>query len=116
MNKQETAALLAWAQGIDSRPLTEFSARAWHQLIGQISFDEALAVVQQHYREEHRWIMPSDVLDRCGRPRKVQGLDATAELLAEQKQAWCELHGVTVEEFDEHEGDEEWLSAVMLRG
>ena len=112
----EVAQLLLWAQGVDGRVLNEATARSWHQLVGHLDLGEALEAVQQHYREEHRWVMPADVLDRCGRPRKVQGLDATAELLAEQKQAWCELHGVTVEEFDEHEGDEEWLSAVMLRG
>lgn len=116
MNKQETAALLAWAQGIDSRPLTEFSARAWHQLVGHVPFDEGLAAVQQHYREEHRWIMPSDVLERCAPDQPRYGVNATAELMSEQKQAWCEAHGVTVEEFDEHEGDVEWIEAVSRRG
>jgi hypothetical protein len=112
----EVAQLLLWAQGVDGRVLNEATARSWHQLIGQISFDEALAAVQQHYREEHRWIMPSDVLERCAPDRPRYGVDATAELMAEQKQAWCETHGVTVEEFDEHEGDTEWIEAVSRRG
>lgn len=116
MQVSEVAQLLLWAQGVDGRVLSELSARTWHQLIGHLPFEDALEAVQQHYREEHRWVMPSDVLDRAGRPHVVQGVDATAELMQEQKAAWCAEHGVTVEEFDEHEGDMEWIEAVSRRG
>jgi hypothetical protein len=116
MQVSEAAQLLLWAQGVDGRVLSELSARTWHQLIGHLDFDDALEAVQQHYREEHRWVMPSDVLERCVPAGPRYGVDATAELMAEQKQAWCEAHGVTVEEFDEHEGDNEWIEAVSRRG
>lgn len=116
MQVSEAAQLLLWAQGVDGRVLSELSARAWHQLIGHVDYDDALAAVQQHYREEHRWVMPADVLDRCAPERPRHGADVTAEMLAEQKAAWCEVHGVTVAEFDEHEHDLEWIEAVSRRG
>lgn len=115
MQVSEVAQLLLWAQGVDGRVLSELSARTWHQLIGHLDFDDALEAVQQHYREEHRWVMPADVL-KLATPTPRYGADATAELLAEQKAAWCAAHGVTVEEFDEHEGDMEWIKAVDRDG
>ena len=59
--------------------------------------------------------MPADVL-KLAAPSRRYGVDATAELMSEQKQAWCDAHGVTVEEFDEHEGNAEWIEAVSRRG
>lgn len=115
MQVSEAAQLLLWAQGVDGRTLNELSARAWHQLIGHLDYEVALEAVQQHYREEHRWVMPADVL-KLASPTPHHGPDVTAEMLAEQKAAWCEAHGVTVEEFDEHEGDIEWIEAVSRRG
>lgn len=115
MQVSEVAQLLLWAQGVDGRTLTELSARTWHQLVGHLDYDAALEAVQQHYREEHRWVMPADVL-KLASPTPRYGANATAELLAEQKATWCAEHGVTVDEFDEHEGDTEWIEAVVRRG
>lgn len=115
MQVSEVAQLLLWAQGVDNRVPTEASARSWHQLIGHLEFEDALEAVKQHYREEHRWVMPADVL-RLASPTPRHGVDVTAEMLAEQKAAWCEAHGVTVEEFDEHADDAEWIEAVSRRG
>ncbi|WP_413600823.1 hypothetical protein [Curtobacterium sp. Curtsp57] len=116
MQVSEAAQLLLWAQGVDGRVLSELSARTWHQLIGHLPFDVALEAVQEHYREEHRWVMPADVLKRAVPAGPRYGYDATAEMLAEQKAAWCEAHGVTVEEFDEHKHDAEWIEEVSRRG
>lgn len=115
MQVSEVAQLLLWAQGVDGRVLSELSARAWHQMVGHLDFEDALEAVQQHYREEHRWVMPADVL-KLAAPTRRYGPDVTAEMLAEQKAAWCEAHGVTVEEFDEHADDVEWIRAVEARG
>lgn len=115
MQVSEVAQLLLWAQSVDGRVLNEATARSWHQLIGHLDFEDALAAVQQHYREEHRWVMPADVL-KLATPTPRYGIDATAELMAEQKAEWCAAHGVTVEEFDEHEDDQEWIEAVSKRG
>lgn len=115
MQVSEVATLLGFAQGIDGRTLTELSARVWHQLIGDIDFDEALDAVKQHYREEHRWVMPSDVIDRCAPARMPYGPSASEELLAEQKAAWCAEHGTTPEEWDAHDHDDVWRQEVMSR-
>lgn len=54
--------------------------------------------------------------ERDGWKPKPAAVNATEELLAEQKAAWCAAHGVTVEEWDAHEDDEEWRQEVIGRG
>lgn len=59
---------------------------------------------QQTFAERDGW-----------KPRPVT-TNATEELLAEQKTAWCEAHGVTVDEWDAREHDVAWREEVMARG
>lgn len=54
--------------------------------------------------------------ERDGWKPRPASTNATEELLAEQKAAWCEAHGVTVEEWDARSHDEEWKQEVMARG
>ena len=114
MEKFETAQLVLWMQGVDVRVMNELSVEVWHDLVGEMPYREALAAVKGHYREEHRRVMPSDVLERVEADRDEYGVlqSATDELLAEQKAAWCKEHGVTVEEYDANQHDYEWVLAV----
>jgi hypothetical protein len=59
---------------------------------------------QQAFAERDGW-----------KPRPVT-TNATEELLAEQKAAWCKAHGVTVAEWDAREHDVAWREEVMARG
>lgn len=59
---------------------------------------------QQTFAERDGW-----------KPRPVT-TNATEELLAEQKAAWCAAHGVTVDEWDAREQDVAWREEVMARG
>jgi hypothetical protein len=36
----------------------------WLDLLGDLSFEEAMSAVRGHYRDEHRPIYPADVLER----------------------------------------------------
>jgi hypothetical protein len=113
MEKFETAQLVLWMQGVDGRVMNELSVEVWHDLVGHLPYEAALGAVREHYREEHRKVMPSDVLERVQAHRELGVLpSATDELLAEEKAAWCEAHGVTVEEYDANQHDYEWVLAV----
>jgi hypothetical protein len=59
---------------------------------------------QQTFAERDGW-----------KPRPVS-TNATEELLAEQKAAWCAAHGVTVAEWDARQHDEAWKEQVIARG
>ena len=100
-------------QGVDGRLMNELSVEAWHDLVGHLPYGAALTAVKDHYREEARKVMPSHVLERVEAHREMGVLpSATDELLAEQKAAWCEAHGVTVEEYDANQHDFAWVTAV----
>jgi hypothetical protein len=66
MLKSETAILLAFAQGIDGRDFSEQSVEAWHEVIGDLEFDTAMAAAKRHYKEESRRLFPADILKNWG--------------------------------------------------
>jgi hypothetical protein len=64
---------------------------------------------QTWMRRQHGWNV-----DRGWKPKPVVA-NASDELIAEQKAAWCAAHGTTPEEWDAHEHDDEWRQEVMNR-
>lgn len=64
MLKSDVIKLLIFASGADRRDLNELSADVWLDLLGDLSFEEAMSAVRGHYRDEHRPIYPADVLQR----------------------------------------------------
>jgi len=114
MLHSEVAEMLAWASGVDGRLLNEMSVEAWHQIVGRFDTADVQQAVRDHYTEVSRNIYPADVVKRLEAALEVVALPSgTAELLAEQKAAWCREHKVTVEEFDAHQDDHEWIRAVQ---
>jgi hypothetical protein len=107
MKRSELAVVLAWVSSVDGRLVNEMTVEAWHELVGGYDAAAVARAVRDHYRERTRNIYPADVVDRLGVDRDLGQLpDATAELLEEQKAAWCADHG-------EHEDDHEWIRAVQ---
>lgn len=114
MKKSELALVLAWVSSVDGRLVNEMTVEAWHELVGGYDGAAVAGAVREHYLEHARNIYPADVIERLGVDRDLGQLpNATSEMLAEQKAAWCADHGITVEEFDEHEDDHEWIRAVQ---
>jgi len=60
-------AVLAAASLIDpTMPKPDANAlRMWAELLGDVDPDRAVRAVKGHYSDEHRRVMPSDVLKRC---------------------------------------------------
>ncbi|ROS62183.1 hypothetical protein EDF38_1286 [Frigoribacterium sp. PhB160] len=113
MKKSELAIVLAWVSSVDGRLINEMTVEAWHEIIGSYPAAEVRQAVVDHYREVSRNVFPADVVKRLQvDPDLGQLPNATAELLDAQKAAWCRDHGVTVAEFDEHQHDLEWVTAV----
>lgn len=77
MNKSQVSALLTLAAAYDRRTIGEADVEAWHDALGDLSYDDAQAVIKGHYRVSNDWLMPStiragvrkiraDRLDRAG--------------------------------------------------
>lgn len=72
MLKSEVIKVLIFASGADRRDLNELSADVWLDLLGDVSFEQAMAAVREHYRTESRPIYPADV-------RRLTGVDNDPE-------------------------------------
>ncbi|MGI5485180.1 zinc finger domain-containing protein [Microtetraspora malaysiensis] len=64
MNIEDTADILATCAAYDARTVGEADILAWHQIIGDLPYEQARDAVVEHYRAEHRRIMPADVRAR----------------------------------------------------
>lgn len=62
MEAAEAAALLGVAASFDNRKPDRDAAMAWALALDGVRVDDARAAIIGHYRSEHRWIMPSDVM------------------------------------------------------
>lgn len=58
MNLEETTAVLAKAAAFDQRTIGEADVLAWHEAIGDLYVDHALAAVTRHFRESDARLMP----------------------------------------------------------
>ncbi len=59
MNHREVAQVLAKAAAFDRRTVGEADIMAWHEAIGDLAVEEALAGVTRWYRDRADWLMPS---------------------------------------------------------
>lgn len=99
------------APSVDVVPETETFREYWGAKAGRDAVKVNWRLTWQSWmRRQHQWNV-----DRGWKPQ-VRVLNATDELLAEQKAEWCAAHGTTPAEWDAHEGDDVWRAAVMARG
>ncbi|GEM_PF-2611448 len=58
MNIEQTANVLAKAAAIDNRNQSDAAILAWHEIIGDLDYRDALNAVAQHRRESDAYLMP----------------------------------------------------------
>lgn len=61
MTPGETARLLAACAMYDYRPVEKADGLAWHHVIGDLDFDDAMEAVRRHYAESTDRMMPAHV-------------------------------------------------------
>lgn len=64
MNKKEIGQLLTMAALVDNRTVTPEACLMWHDIIGYLSYDAAVAAMKEHYAETSEWIMPAHIANR----------------------------------------------------
>lgn len=100
MNIGQTAAVLAKVQLVDNRAAEdqELLLREWHDIIGDLDFEDAIAAVREHRRTSTEYLQPAHLVAIVR-----SWHDEVAELnrvTYEQKRAWLAPLGITVEAFD----------------
>jgi hypothetical protein len=66
----QTVDLLSLIAARDRRTIGKIDAMAWHEDIGDLSFDDARAAVALHFRQSTEWLMPKHVRDLV---KKIRG-------------------------------------------
>jgi hypothetical protein len=61
MTPGEAARLLSACAMFDYRPIEEADGLAWHHVIGDLDFDDAMEAVRRHYAESTDRMMPAHV-------------------------------------------------------
>ncbi len=56
------ALVLAKAAAFDGRTIGDADIEAWHECIGQLGFDAAMAKVTEHFRQSRERLMPADLM------------------------------------------------------
>jgi hypothetical protein len=83
----------------------------WAELLDDVSLEDGLVAVREHYRSSNDAIMPADILARAGWVEPSPYENITARVAAEQKRRALEAAGVTEAEFDAHQHDAAWIRA-----
>lgn len=61
MNIQETNQLLIRIQVIDNRQIGDSTVIAWHELVGDLDYGQAVEAVKLHQRESTAYLTPAHV-------------------------------------------------------
>lgn len=61
MTPEEAALLLAGAAMFDYRKVEKADALAWHHVLGDLDYDDAIEAVRRHYAESTERLMPAHV-------------------------------------------------------
>lgn len=79
MNTEQAAAVLAKCAAFDNRKPSAAVVHAWAEALHpDMSVNDALEFVSEHYAETNQWLMPAD-LNRAFRKRRRQRLDAVPD-------------------------------------
>jgi hypothetical protein len=81
MEAAEAAALLAVAAMFDNRKPDANAAHAWAAALDGMDPELCREAIVEHYRHEHRWIMPADVI-KGARKLGVERAPVSAEVPA----------------------------------
>lgn len=76
MQESETAKILAKAALIDNRHIDRETVKAWHEIIGGIDFDVALAALTIHRRTSTEYLMPAHIIANLRRARDERAIEA----------------------------------------
>lgn len=62
MNLQEIDRLLTVIQNVDKRRIDDATVLVWHEILGDLPFDDCLLAVTTHFRESTEYLMPAHIV------------------------------------------------------
>lgn len=83
MNYEEVGKVLAKIKIIDNRKVDEIVIREWHDIIGGLNFEDAIAAVKTHRQTSTDYLMPAHVVigaQQIAATRSIVPMRTVAEL------------------------------------
>ena len=77
MLKSETAQLLGKAALIDNRKVDAATVEAWHEIIGHIDYQTALAALTIHRANSAEYLQPAHIIANISKARNQRALEAS---------------------------------------
>lgn len=90
MIKQETARVLAKIQLGDNRQVDHLVLDEWHDTIGHLDFDDAIAAVKLHRQSSTDWLMPAHVISGARRVKSDRASEARRNQPAVELPGWIQ--------------------------
>ncbi|MBT8161030.1 MULTISPECIES: hypothetical protein [Arthrobacter] len=75
MEKSETAKILAKAALIDNRKIDRETVEAWHEVIGHVPYDIAMAALTIHRRTSSDYLVPAHIISNLRKARELHALE-----------------------------------------
>ena len=75
MEKSETAKILAKAALIDNRRIDRETVEAWHEVIGHVPYDIAMAALTIHRRSSSEYLLPAHIISNLRKAREVHAIE-----------------------------------------
>lgn len=79
MEKSETAKILAKAALIDNRKIDRETVEAWHEVIGHVEFNIAMAALTIHRRTSPDYLMPSHIIQNLRKAREQWAVEGSRQ-------------------------------------
>lgn len=76
MLKSETAQLLGKAALIDNRKVDAATVEAWHEIIGHIDYQTAMAALTIHRGSSPDYLQPAHIIAKLAKARNQRALEA----------------------------------------
>jgi len=79
MTPDQTKQILAKAALIDSRVIDIHVIRAWHEVVGHLDYDDALAALSLHRRESTEYLVPAHITKNIPRAKLARQAEANRQ-------------------------------------
>lgn len=77
MERSEVAKILAKAALIDNRKIDRETIEAWHEVLGHVEYDVAMAALTIHRRTSSEYLMPAHITANLRKAREARAVEAS---------------------------------------
>lgn len=113
MKKAQVVDLLSVVVEFYPRQVTAETVKAWHAVLADVPFDEALAALREHVRSSTEWVLPAHLLAIVRDRRAEQALVRPS--LPDRDDVVCRTLGISPEEWLQRQNEPGFVADMTAR-